>query len=495
MKSLFYLIILSLLITSCSKNNESLADIEYKVESNLNDSIPSLQVEFDYESDNNGLIVLRYENNSWGDKDIFNCIKNFEVSPKPDNIEFKRDSSQITIKTKPNLKSAIHYQIVQDYKGLPQNQLRYRPIVDSTYFHILGMRLFMVPERVFETDTSKANIKITYEKNSNTALYHSSFGKNNVQNIDVIREDLYASFFAGGDFRRYSFPLEKDTVYFVTRGNWKPFKDKDIFNILKETISAQHNFWNDPRKGNFSVSLIPTFENWYSVGGSGFSSSFISFASNNNKVTLAHMKWLYNHELLHKWIGRTILNENEVEQYWFSEGFTDYYAYKLLLKNNRLNTTEYIDILNKDVIIPHYKDPVNNTPNGALTFEEYWTNYIKYMKLPYRRGLLYAFYIDNKIKEQNHYSRSLDDVMHELFEMALQDENMRLNKTLFLRTLSKYLNDTDTASDFEKYINQGELIDFSNQLPEGLMVEDQEGIPILKIESDDLKKLGRRLKA
>ena len=51
------------------------------------------------------------------------------------------------------------------------------------------------------------------------------------------------------------------------------------------------------------------------------------------------------------------------------------------------------------------------------------------------------------------------------------------------------------ASDFEKYINLGEPINFRNKLPKGLLIVDQEGIPILKIESEDLEKLGRQLKA
>jgi len=494
MKINICIIILSLLFASCSLNNSPVADIEYKIQSNLNDSIPVLQVEFNYSSDNYGLIVLKYENNSWGDNDIFNCINNFEVLPKPESIKFERDSSQISIKTKPNLKSVIRYEIAQDYKGLPLNQFRYRPILDSSYFHILGMRLLMVPKGVFESDTSKAYIKIEYKKKTAEELFHSSFGKEHIQNIEVIREDLYASFFVGGDFRRYSFTHDKDSIYFVTRGNWKAFKDQEILNILKETLSSQRSFWNDPRKGSFSVSLIPTYENWYSVGGSGFSTSFVSFASNNDKITLTQMKWLYNHELLHKWIGRTIINENEIEQYWFSEGFTDYYAYKLLLKNNHLNITEYIETINKEVILPHYQDPVNSIPNADLTFEEYWSNYAKYMKLPYRRGLLYAFYIDNQIKEQSHYSQSLDDLMLDLFVISLENENIRLNHSLFIQNLLKYLNHAEAKSDFEKYIIEGKLIDFENGLPNGISIGYQEDIPILKLDKEDLVELEKKLK-
>ncbi|UJH67477.1 M1 family aminopeptidase [Allomuricauda sp. SCSIO 65647] len=468
-------------------------DVEYNVQSKLKETTPVLEVEFNYSSDKDGLVRLRYENESWGDSNIFDCIKSFQVVPKAKRIEFFRDSSQIIIETDPNIINVIRYQISQDYEGLPLNEKRYRPMIDSRFFHILGMRLFMVPERVFAADSTRANIKINYQAEGANSLYHSSFGKDNVQNISVDREDLYASFFIGGDFRRYSFPLEKDTVYFLTRGNWKPFTDHDIYQLLKETIKSQNEFWNDPRKGNFSVSLVPTYEEWYSVGGSGFSSSFISFASNNDKVSLKHMRWLYNHELLHKWIGRTILNENEVEQYWFSEGFTDYYSYKLQLKANQLNVAEYVEILNSEVIIPHYQDPVKNTPNSKLTLQEYWGNYAKYQKLPYRRGLLYAFLIDNQIKKESNYTKSLDDLMHELLALSLKDRTTRINQSLFLRTLSKYLNHSSVALQFEKYIVNGELINFQDQVPNGLSIDYTDDIPVFKIDATSKKELERKL--
>jgi len=460
----------------------------------LDQTTPVLQIKFDYKSDDKGLITLRYENDSWGDRDIFNCINSLEVVPKPESIDFVKDSSQITIKTAPNSSHTIRYEIKQDYKGLTLNEKRYRPMIDSSYFHVLGMRLFMIPERVFPSDSAKAKIKINFLLKDTKGLYHSSFGESYNQTIDVVREDLYASFFIGGDFRKYTFTLENDTVYFLTRGNWKSFTDQDIFQLLKETIMSQNKFWNDPRGGNFSVSLVPTYETWYSIGGSGFSTSFISFASNNEKVTFNHIRWLYNHELLHKWIGRTILNENEVEQYWFSEGFTDYYSYKLQLKNNHLQVAGYIDILNKEVIIPHYKDPVKNVPNSQLTFQEYWSNYAKYQKLPYRRGLLYAFLIDNQIKKASNHTKSLDNLMQEFLELALKDKNFRLNQSVFLDRLSKYLNHSNVETEFEKYINNGQLIDFKNQVPDGLLIEYRDDIPIFKIDTFSTKELEKKLK-
>lgn len=493
-KKIVLIITMGFVLTNCSINDKEELNIEFVINPKLSDSIPSLQVSFDYKSDSSGLITLRYENNSWGDNNIFNCLKEIDVVPKPKEVTFLSDSSKIVIKTEPNLNSTVNYSIIQDYKGVPLNQKRYRPIIDSTYFHVLGMRLFAVPEGVFKSDTSKVNIKINYALKTSNEMFHSSFGKNKFQNINVTRDELYASFFVGGDFRRYSFTNKKDTTFFVTRGNWKSFTDKDILSILERVIKSQRDFWKDERKSNFSVSLIPTYESWYSIGGSGFSSSFISFASNNNKVTLSNMRWLYNHELLHKYIGRTIINESDVTQYWFSEGFTDYYSYKLQLKYSQLNVFEFINTINSEVVIPHYKDSTNNTPNDKLTYGKYWGNYQKYMKLPYRRGLLYAFLIDNQIKENSNYKLSLDNLMLDLYKSSLKDKDMRLNQSVFISTLSKYLKTSNVESDFQKYILKGELIDFKNHLPNEISIYYQDNIPLFKIDKVHSSELEKKLK-
>jgi len=488
-----------LIIFSCSKKESHEASLVYNINPNYSDSL-SLDVNFVYKSDNKGILLLRYENSSWGDNDIFNCIKDFKVSPKPISIDFDRDSSFITIKTKANLKNTIKYSIVQDFKDPLLNKYRYRPILDKNYFHILGMRLFMIPEGVFDKESSREKITITWGAIPNNGLFHSSFGVDKKQNLEVTKEELNASFFVGGDFRRYMFDYKGYPVYFVTRGDWKMFHDEDIFNILKETITFQNDFWNDPRKGIYSVSLLPTFEPWtttskaYSVGGSGLPNSFISFASNNDGISLKRISWLYNHELLHKWISRTIKNENEVEQYWFSEGFTDYYAYKLMLKNDKLNVEEFIETFNKEVIIPHYNDSINTIPNSELTFQKYWSNYTLYQKLPYRRGLLYAFLIDTQIKEQSQFVMSLDDLMQDLLDMSLKDENLRLNNAIFKQLLSRYLN-SQALVEFKNYIINGHLIEFTGKLPEGLSLEMQNNIPLLKIKSSiDTTQLENNLK-
>lgn len=468
----FYLILLVITFIGCEKEDSVHSDLSYEIRASF-DETPEINVSFRYKTDDKGWLKLDYLNNSWGDTNIFNCIKEVKVKNATAKVSFVRDSNLVKIHSQPNKELHISYSIVQDFKEPLYNHHRYRPIITKEYFHILGMRLFMIPSVLYKKAEDMAKIHVLWKDIPQKGIFHSSFGKDTEQVFEVGQEDLFASFFVGGDFRKYQFEYKNKPVYFVTRGKWASFSDDEIFEVLQETIAFQNKFWKDSINELFSVSLIPTEEkNGYSVGGSGFSNSFISFASNNQFTGKETMSWLYNHELLHKWIARTIQNENEVQQYWFSEGFTDYYAYKLLLKNNKISLEDYLKKLN-EILKLHQKDPVNSIPNATMTFSEYWGNYKRYQKLPYRRGLIYAFLIDTEIKKKYDQKQSLDNLMWDLLAMAKADDNMRLNEALFETMLEKYL-DKEAVDEFRDYILEGKLIDFKDRLLEGLVWKDSQ---------------------
>ena len=73
--------------------------------------------------------------------------------------------------------------------------------------------------------------------------------------------------------------------------------------------------------------------------------------------------------------------------------------------------------------------------------------------------------------------------MHDLLEMSLKDDNLRLNNLIFKQLLSKYLN-SPALAEFENYIINGQLIDFTGKLPEGLSLDIQNNIPLFQIESE-----------
>ncbi|MEM6807385.1 MAG: peptidase, partial [Bacteroidota bacterium] len=107
-------------------------------------------------------------------------------------------------------------------------------------------------------------------------------------------------------------------------------------------------------------------------------------------------------------------------------------------------------------------------------------------KLPYHRGMIYAFYLDNRIKDL-HEDKSLDDLMRDILDVCHRKGDAKFDHFLFKDFLRKYTNSQEKVY-FYLYIERGKLIDFEGKLPKGLALTDHKGIPAFKI--TDEKELG-----
>ncbi|MEM9680290.1 MAG: hypothetical protein AAF901_08195, partial [Bacteroidota bacterium] len=80
-----------------------------------------------------------------------------------------------------------------------------------------------------------------------------------------------------------------------------------------------------------------------------------------------------------------------------------------------------------------------------------------YEKLPYRRGTLFAFFIDHKIQQSTNQKQSLDDVILKIKNDAITKDQL-ITHPYFIETISEYLGD-DFRDLFQKHIEEGKLLD------------------------------------
>ncbi|EER21850.1 MULTISPECIES: M61 family metallopeptidase [spotted fever group] len=127
---------------------------------------------------------------------------------------------------------------------------------------------------------------------------------------------------------------------------------------------------------------------------------------------------LLAHEHMHNWTGKKIRNNLEGLNYWWSEGFTDYYSRVLALRSSVITLEEFIEEFNQ-FFEDYYLSPVINEYNSKIK-DDNWKDYAV-EKLPYYRGFVLALYLDSLIKENNK-SKSLDNVMLDLFKTSKEQE-------------------------------------------------------------------------
>lgn len=115
---------------------------------------------------------------------------------------------------------------------------------------------------------------------------------------------------------------------------------------------------------------------------------------------------LVGHEVFHIWNGTTI-NFSE-QEYWFSEGFTEYYS---RITSARLGFTSESDFL-RDF---ERACELYLSKSGKLSMREAGRNKFANMDLVYQGGNLIAATLDVQIRKLTQNQKSLDDVMKQIY--------------------------------------------------------------------------------
>ncbi|MCL6267805.1 M1 family aminopeptidase [Flagellimonas myxillae] len=400
-----------------------------------------------------GVTVLEYPNDAWGQENLHNAIESMEIIDVKGEIETNKDSGWITLKHPKDLKELqFKYVLQQDFPNPITSRKTYRPIIQPKYFHLFSHNLFMLPQTAGDT----LNLHLDWKGLSAKDVVHNSFGSNEKnQTLEAVPKTKFLeSIFVGGDFTIDEITIKGNKVYLATRGNWVPFSVDEVRDLLQETLECQRNFWNDHSQEYFTVTMQPfPLENGSSFQGTGLTNSFATSVSNNDLTQLNQMVYLFNHELMHNWIGHEIHNDNEEEQYWFSEGFTEYYTFKNIAKNgiNDLRPSYFIQEINRTIRNLH-ASPVFMAPNSEINYDNFWTN-PDYSKLPYSRGAIFAFVLDQQIQLATNRTKNLDDIMRRIFHDAAHD-GQKVTHEYFVNMVKEYLGE-EFESYFDKHIEQG----------------------------------------
>lgn len=447
--------LLATFLFSCQQEPES--DISYEIAPVVVDSIPQLKIKMTLEASPDGITTLSFPDDAWGQEGLYNSLGKMELLNVEGAIEKDADSGHIVLMHPKGVKHLeFQYFLKQDFQGDISTREIYRPIINKDYFHLFSHNMFMVPENAEENQ----DISLDWSSFPEEYTIHNSFGSQEKMQLlqDMDMELFGSAIFVGGDFRIYHGDIQGNKISLATRGKWIPFKDEDVFKVLEETLTYQRNFWNDHSQAYFTVTMQPfPQENGSSFQGTGLTNSFATSVSNNDLTDIGQMVYLFNHELMHNWIGHTITNENEEEQYWFSEGFTEYYTFKNIAKNkiNGLDGSFFIDELNR-TIRDLYASSVGEASNSEINYDNFWTNY-EYSKLPYWRGAIFAFYLDQDIQQDTEGEKSLDDVMHQIYADATA-KDQKLTHDYFIEVMDRFW-DGDFEAVFQQHIEEGQKVD------------------------------------
>jgi predicted metalloprotease with PDZ domain len=222
-----------------------------------------------------------------------------------------------------------------------------------------------------------------------------------------------------GDFRLLTRDTGNAQLNVAIRGDWE-FGDNAFANDLRDVVNAIREFWREEGLEPYLVTLIPIHraegqEDAVSWGGTGLSDSFALFATTN--VALEDFQNLAAHEFQHRWTPSSLgdIADPEEALYWFSEGFTDYYASLLSLRGGLIDLQGYADQVNK-ALRDYYRSPAREAPVERV-IEWFWSDR-DLQRLPYLRGRFLAARWNAEIMAASGGTDNLDNVLFDLLDAA-----------------------------------------------------------------------------
>lgn len=365
------------------------------------------------------------------------------------------DEKTWVIRSKPRAPLTVSYRVVSAYDGVPpvDSPTYAQPIVGPDGFYVVGHTIFVRPEQrdrdaarfVWAPEGSDLKFASDLERLEKTP------GRLN----DIGESVLIAS----KDLRVLTRDVAGAPVRLAVRGGFG-FSDDAFVDMTASVVRTVRGFWGD-RGEPFLITLMPydlpkgAPEGARSRRGSGLGDAFAVIST--REPTLEYYPIFLTHEFFHTWnssrVGGLADGPDEPLGYWFSEGFTDYYARRLALRGGLISLEAFVADWNQ-ALTAYATSPVRNAPNAEIP-ARFWRDK-DVQKLPYQRGALVAVMINQRLKPQG----GLDPLM-----LAMRDHAKGRNPAEWDHSAANLLprvvkgrTEVDLAPDLDRWIRKGETV-------------------------------------
>jgi predicted metalloprotease with PDZ domain len=426
---------------------------------------PTLLVEMRLRGDADGETRLDLPSEFADGKDLWKNLWDLRVK----GATVAEDGPAVRVlRHKPGAALTIRYRVRTAYPEDPQARggNPYRgPIIRPTWLALLGEGVFAAPDgREAEPATFRWGT-LPRGWRAVSDLEHGAMGR--PMSVHDVGDSITL---AGRDLQLATRAIPGGALRVAMPAS-SPMPREALADSLAAVIAAQRSFWNDLSEP-YLVAQVPLAspDNWISMGGTGRTDAFVLYAY--PKATVDQLKGLIAHEHVHSWIpNRAALladGPQEPKDYWFSEGFTDFYMTRTLARGGLWSAQQALDELN-GALNAYDTSAVRTAPNSRIV-ADFWTQ-PDVQKLPYRRGALLALKWDEEIRRKTHGQKDLDDVM-----LRMRDRYVSYapgkgpDATTGLVSAAWDVAQLDLGPDIARYAERGELVDLPDELFGGCVI-------------------------
>ncbi len=356
----------------------------------------------------------------------------------------KREGPGWEVEHEPDAVLTATYELrTGDHDPWSQFGTHYEPVVKPDVFALIGETGLIYPEWL--EDRAEVDVGVEWVGWDGWRVVSSfSEGQSDGPLSRVHRplsEFRHGMFMAGreGTLRVVDRDVKGGVVRVAVYGADWQFADGEMADLVARIVGVEREFTKDFGDPYFLVTVVPTGPRAeaksVSMGGTGLTDCFALFMAPGSAVAegTPHQQrvlHLLAHEYFHTWNGGEIrMMEPPPEQlvYWFSEGFTDFYASRLLLRAGLIDDAAWMARLNES-LQALCLSPVATAPATQIE-REFWTN-AAVRDLPYKRGEAVAVCMDEEIRRVSGGKKCLDDFFLEVLRDARAGEKVDTDRLL-----------------------------------------------------------------
>lgn len=268
-----------------------------------------------------------------------------------------------------------------------------------------------------------------------------SGGENTQQQI-APAELLRFSYYAAGLLHRWSDNAAHFSMYWLDK---PPFDMQQLPRQTAKFYRYMAQFFGDQNDYRVFARSNP----YPAGGGTGLAHSFMFGYGSEGQTIAEGVQILLAHEMSHTW---PTLNGDEphAETAWYTEGTAEYYA---IVMSQRAGISSHEELLRQINLraAAYYANPYLHLNNHAAG-ELFWKD-ARAQKVPYGRGFMYFFKLNQQLLQHSQGRRSVDDLVLEVYRRQQQGEIIGLAQ--WREILKRELGDA-AVSDFNG-MTQGEV--------------------------------------
>ncbi len=222
---------------------------------------------------------------------------------------------------------------------------------------------------------------------------------------------MNAFYAAGTGWRLHTRRLASGKLHVLVRNLWA-FTDDKFADQVARVVDTQRGFWGHEPEADQLFVLTSNRADGVRSAGVRVHRTAVLHAARDFRLDSSSFNELVGHENLHEWIPRRLggaLSGQAGLQTWFSEGFTDYYTHRLLLRSGVWSLQRYADALS-GAMRGYRQSPVRRLSNVQAAQRRLSDREIG--QLPYLRGEFLALRWDMALRAKGH--PGLDRLMRTL---------------------------------------------------------------------------------